>query len=110
MTQMEDGLRQALRRLEPSAGFAARVVERARTGHEASSGRRDYERTPGAGLMVRWAAAAVLGVAVAGGGVWYRAELRRQAQGEAAKRQVLVSLHIAGAKLQRVQARVLNQP
>jgi hypothetical protein len=58
--------------------------------------------------MTRWAAAAVLAVAVAGG-VWYRAEQRRQAEGEAAKRQVLLSLRIAGAKLQHVQAKVLNQ-
>lgn len=59
--------------------------------------------------MARWAAAAVLGVAVTGG-MWYRAELRRQAEGEAARRQVLLSLRIAGAKLQHVQAKVLNEP
>jgi hypothetical protein len=59
--------------------------------------------------MARWAAAAVLAVAVTGG-VWYRAEQRRQVEGEAARRQVLLSLHIAGAKLQHVQAAMLNEP
>jgi hypothetical protein len=107
VTYTDDGLRNALRRVEPPAGFTERVMARARTGNGPLSGHGPGWSAAG-GSMARWAAAAVLGVAVTGG-VWYRAELRRQAEGEAAKRQVLLSLRIAGAKLQHVQAKVLNQ-
>ena len=58
--------------------------------------------------MFRWAAAAAVALTVTGG-AWYRSELRRQAQGEEAKRQVLLSLRIAASKLQLVQARVNQQ-
>jgi hypothetical protein len=107
MTQTEDGLRQALRRVEPPAGFTERVVARALEDPAPLSGRfqswKAVDRS-----TVRWAAAAVLAVTIAGG-AWYRVELRRQAEGEAAKRQMLLSLRIAGAKLQHVQAIVQNQ-
>jgi hypothetical protein len=55
--------------------------------------------------MVRWATAVALAIAVTGGGMWYRAE-QRQAQGEAARRQVLIGLRIASDKLQSVQLKV----
>ncbi len=108
MTYTDDGLRNALQRVEPPAGFTDRVMARARKGNGPLSGHGPAWSAAG-GSMARWAAAAVLGVAVTGG-VWYRAELRRQAEGEAARRQVLLSLRIAGAKLQHVQAKVLNEP
>jgi len=106
MTYTDDGLRNALRRVEPPAGFTDRVMARARRGNAPLSG---PAWSAAGGSIARWAAAAVLAVAVTGG-VWYRAELRRQAEGEAARRQVLLSLRIAGAKLQHVQAKVLNEP
>jgi hypothetical protein len=107
MTHTDDGLRNALRRVEPPAGFAERVMERARKGNVSLAGHGPAWSAAG-GSVARWAAAAVLAVAVTGG-VWYRAELRRQAEGEAARRQVLLSLRIAGAKLQQVQAKVRNE-
>jgi hypothetical protein len=104
MTQTDKGLRQALRRVEPPEGFAERVVARAR--EDAAPLSRGFHSWKAVDRMTaRWAAAAVLAAAVAGG-AWYRAELRRQAEGEAAKRQVLLSLRIAGAKLQHVRAKV----
>ena len=109
MTHTDDDIRQALRRVETPAGFTERVVARALKGSESLSGQRGPAWSAAGGSMARWAAAAVLAVAVTGG-VWYRAELRRQAEGEAARRQVLLSLHIAGTKLQHVQAKVLNEP
>lgn len=109
MTHIDDELRRALRRVEPPAGFAERIVRlTAERQAPLSMSRGPVWRALG-GSMARWAAAAVLAVAVTGG-VWYRAEQRRQVEGEAARRQVLLSLHIAGAKLQHVQAAMLNEP
>jgi hypothetical protein len=83
MTHTDEDLRQALRRVEPPAGFTERVVARALKGHASLSGQRGPAWSEAGGSMARWAAAAVLAVAVTGG-VWYRAELRREAEGEAA--------------------------
>ena len=105
----EEVLRRALRPVEPPAGFADRVMERARGARPGTVPRRGAARMALAGPMARWATAAVL-VAGVTGGVWYRAEQRRQAEGEAAKRQVLLSLQIAGSKLQHVRARVNPEP
>ena len=102
MTQVDDELRRALRRIEPPAGFAERVLRRAADGGAS----RQVAGGTASRTMIRWATAAVLALAVTGGGMWYRAEQRRQAQGEEAKRQVLVGLRIAGSKLQIVQAKV----
>lgn len=94
MSELEHDLRDALRRQEPSADFADRVLSCA------ADRRRRGRRAP-----MRWAAAAVL-VAAIGGGIQYRAMRDERARGEAAKEQVVRALRIAGAKLQIVQARV----
>jgi hypothetical protein len=95
---VEKALRQALRPVDPPPGFADRVVRRAAMGPARTSH----------GALFRWAAAAVLVVGVSGG-LWYRAEERRRAQGEEARRQVLLSLRIAGAKLHELQMKVNHQ-
>ena len=102
-SDVEDVLRRALRPVDPPAGFADRVIRRARsttTGPAPS-------RTGGSSLL-RWATAAALVVGVSGA-LWYRAEEQRRAEGEAARRQVLQSLAIAGAKLQAVQMKINHQ-
>ena len=106
MTNIDDELRQALRRVDPPAGFAERVLQRV-TGGGASTAESVVVpvRLVRAKTMFRWAAAAALALTVTGG-AWYRSELRRQAQGEEAKRQVLLSLRMAGSKLQFVQSKV----
>ena len=106
MMHPDDELRHALRRVEPPVGFAERVLQRAaeRGAPDLAAPRNPMRRALGR-AMVRWAAAAALAVAVTGG-VWYRAEQRRQAQGEDARRQVLVGLRIASSKLQVVQLKV----
>jgi hypothetical protein len=109
MTDMmhgDDELRRALRRVEPPAGFAERVLQRTseRGVSTLAPGRRPMRRALG-GPMVRWATAAALAIAVTGG-MWYRAEQRRQAQGEEARRQVLIGLRITSSKLQLVQLKV----
>ena len=100
----DDDLRHALRRVEPPAGFADRVLQSVATAsaQAAKSGRSQPSRFT---APVRWAIAATL-VAAVGGGAWYRGEQRRKEQGEEAKRQVLVSLSIAGTKLKSVEMKV----
>ena len=95
MKDLEDiELRRALRRVDAPDGFAERVL--ARAGQPAVARRR---------ALANWAIAVTLAITAAGG-VWYRAEERRRAQGEEAKRQVLLSLNIAGSKLKQIEARV----
>jgi len=97
---MEEALRQALRAVDPPPGFAERVVQRASRG--------DVRNSVGNGAWLRWATAAALVLAVSGG-LWYRAEERRRTEGEEARRQVLLSLQIAGNKLNAVQMKINRQ-
>ena len=101
---MHDELRDALRRVDPPAGFADRVIEKARV----NDVRLKADATKG-GTKVSWgwAVAATLVVAL-GGGAWYRVEERRRQEGEEAKRQVLLSLNIAGTKLRSIEMKVNN--
>lgn len=105
MTNPEYELRRALRRVEPPPGFADRIIERAARPKPRQDTGRKWTRWP----IARLAAAAALAIAVTGG-MWYRGEQRRQAAGEEAKRQLLLSLRIAGDKLQHVRARVNSEP
>jgi hypothetical protein len=94
MNEIDDELRRALRRVDASEGFAERV--RRRVEQPSGSERR---------RLTDWAIAATLVIAVAGG-TWYRAEGQRRAQGEEAKRQVLLSLTIASKKLRAIEMKV----
>ena len=63
------------------------------------------------GTVARWLAAAAVVVAAAGTGIYYRtAQIERaraeRAAGEAAGRQVVLALQIAGSKLQLVQTKI----
>ena len=100
---VEKALREALRHVAPPAGFADRVIQRASKG--------TVRPGIGGGLWFRWAAAAALVIVVSGasGGLWYRAEEHRRAEGEAARRQVMLSLEITGAKLRAVQMKINHQ-
>ncbi len=100
----DDDLRRALQRVGPPEGFANRVLQRAAI--QPASPKRPQAAKVGA-ASIKWAIAATLVLATAGGGgVWYRAEERRKEQGEEAKRQVLVSLSIAGGKLKSIETRI----
>jgi hypothetical protein len=90
---VEGELEYALRREEPPAGFAERVLSRV--------GERPAARLP----FVQWAAAAALVAAVAGG-FDYIGKQEQRAEGEAAKERVVLALHIAGTKLQLVQTKI----
>jgi len=107
---MHDDLRDALRRVDPPAGFAERVIEKARV----EKARGDNVRVGDVRLKAdatkvgwAWAVAATLVVAL-GGGAWYRVEERRKQEGEEARRQVLLSLNIAGTKLRSIEMKVNN--
>ena len=97
---LENELKSALRRQEPSPGFVERVVFSTQT----SWARRPAWRERLALLFPRttlyWATACVLScVLLAAAGAGYR----RHRQGELAKQQVVLALRIASAKLSSVQ-------
>jgi len=95
MSRLEDELRQALRRREPPAGFAERVLARA---HPRESRRPSW-------FHWRWlAAAAALMVLVVG--LYFFEERRRRLEGERAKQQVMLALHLTGSKLRLAQQRI----
>jgi len=95
MSRLEDELRQALRRREPPAGFAERVLARAR--------QRQTHYPPL--FHWRWLAAAAALVVLAAG-LYFFEERRRRLEGERAKQQVMLALHLTGSKLRLAQQRI----
>jgi hypothetical protein len=100
MTRLEQELRAALRREEPPAGFADRVLALA------AEQEKRYERNLWgrykqlfAVPRLRWAAALVTTLVIASG-IGIRVEEQRRAEGEAAKRQVMLALRITSEKWQ----------
>jgi len=103
MDRLEQELRNALRRKEPSGEFTATVLARAAQQARRDSSQRRWLSRP----RLRWALAAVVCLVVFAGALLSRHEQkRRQAEGEAARQQVIVALRIAGAKMQLAQAKV----
>ncbi len=96
MTRLEDELRAALQREDPPAGFTDRVLTLAAR-RELSLWSRfiDAFAVP----RLRWASA-VVAVLVIASGVGLRIEEQRRAEGEAAKRQVMLALRITSEKWQ----------
>ena len=92
---LEDELRKALRREEPPAGFAERVLARAAA--QAETPARPWWRFPRVRLVSVAACAVLLVLADAG---------YRQWQGETAKQRALVARGIAGGELHATQIRV----
>jgi hypothetical protein len=88
MREFEDELRSALRRQEPPAGFADRVLAGA--------------RSKGAPRRAGWVAAAIAAsLLLSLGGFEYR-----QYEGQKARRELLMALEIAGGKLSIAQAKI----
>ena len=87
MDWLEQELRQALERKEPSPDFPARVRAAAR-------GRRIL-------AMPRWLPAAAAIVVMVGGGAVYR-----EYQGRAAKQRVMEAMRITAGSLNRIQAQI----
>lgn len=93
---MEDQLREALRRRNPSVGFAERVAARAQSGRRAQPVR----SFPGL-----WAASALALAAVV---VFTASSLWQRTQEERAGRQAVLALRIASEKLNQTRSKVLR--
>ena len=94
MDRLEQELREALERKQPSRDFAARVTARAGVAAQPGVAARGRVFT-----LPRWlaAAAAVLVIAGSGGFAW------RRHQGMVAKDQVMLAMRITAGKLNRIQ-------
>ncbi len=87
MDWLEQELKQALGRKEPSPGFAERV-------RAAAQKRRSI-------AMPRWVPAAAAIVVMVGGGTAYR-----EYEGRMAKQQVMQAMRITAGKLNRIQSQI----
>jgi hypothetical protein len=92
---LEHDLRRALRRKQPSDGFAERVLARQAPSTRADGGARSWQGT------TRWLAAAAAVLVIAGGTLQHfrNQQMRR----ETAKAEVMAALAIASEKLQLVR-------
>lgn len=109
MSYLEDDLRMALRRAEPSEDFAERVL--ARVNAPVPPKRAWWEdlavlvRPP----RVQWAALAViLSIMIPVASLEYRKERQLRAEGQMAKQQLVFAVRVAGSKLHSVQRKVLE--
>ena len=103
----DEELKAALKRREPPAGFAERVLARA---HSPAATRLPSWRERWAGWLTpgprqAWLTAGVVAALLL---VTSGVEYRRRAQGELAKQQVMLALEIAGSKLNYVQKKTLE--
>jgi anti-sigma-K factor RskA len=110
MNRLEDELRNALRRQEPPAGFAARVLARA-AGEPApqSAWARVWETLTSwfrAPLFARAALAGALCLLVVLGVQYEQRQRLERLRGEAAKRQLLLALRVTGSNLRAVHDKV----
>ncbi|HLH01759.1 MAG TPA: hypothetical protein VKX25_03240 [Bryobacteraceae bacterium] len=96
MNDFENELRKALARREPSPDFVERVLARTAPA-----------RKPASFVFSWWrfASAAALIVVLFSAAFGYRQHIRRE-KGEAAKKQLMVALRIAGTELRDVQLHV----
>ena len=92
MNQCERDLHESLRRREPPADFAARVLART-----------SEPRLPGI-FFWRWLAVAAAVVLVIGGSM--RIQEQRRAESEKAKEHLMIAFRITGSKVRDIQARL----
>ena len=102
MDRFEEQLKQVLQREQPADDFAARVLARVQQVEQ----KRPWWRSLFIAPSLRWATAVVLCILVIGGIIYQREEVRQRAEGEAAKKQVMLALRIAGTKVKLAQDRV----
>lgn len=104
MIRLEDELKSALQREEPSADFAARVLAQVEALKQGPRSFRASWRTKLLGFFaaprLRWgivSAAMIISLLI--GGWQYRSYRQTQREGELAKEQVMLAFRIASAKL-----------
>jgi len=105
MRPLEQSLKDALRREDVPENFAARVLSRAAQQTSAQSIEGNRWLSLFSQPFVRWAAFATVSICLVLGGIHYR-NLRREREGEAAKQQLMLALHIAGGKLRLAKEKV----
>jgi len=109
MSNLEDDLKIALRREEPSADFTGRVLARLSQPVPAEPTWRERLAVLLRPPRLQWVAVAVIvSVIIPVAGVQYRKELEYRAQGERAKEQLLFAVRMAGSKLHQAQRKVLG--
>ena len=97
MDDLEQQLRDALRKSDPSPFFESKVL--------AAAGRQRRERRT-AGRM-RWVAAMATAAMVVAGVFWqHQQTVEEQARGEAAKARLMLALKVTSAKLDEIRDRV----
>ena len=92
MNQCERDLHESLRRREPPADFAAKVLARTSAAH-----------VPGT-FSRRWLAVAAAVVLMIGGAILVQQQ--RRAESEKAKQQLMIAFRITGSKVRDIQARL----
>ena len=102
MNDFEHNLKRALQRVDAPAGFADRVLARARQANEDKPARPRFWAALFSGSGLRWATACAVCVLLAASGAFYEHDLQ-QRRGEAAKEQLMLALRITGSKLQIAQ-------
>jgi hypothetical protein len=102
MNPLDHELKNAFRREEPPAGFTERVLARIQSAPARKPDWRKGFRKFFRMRALQWATAAALGVAIVIGIVAYHRHQRTladRAEGEKARAQVMLALHIASTKL-----------
>ena len=99
MNSFDHELKNALRREEPSADFAARVMARIQTVPATRPGWREALAQMFRFPALRWATAAAMCCALVISVIAYQRYRTRQAEGELARAKVMLALRIASSKL-----------
>ena len=103
MSRLENKLRDVLKREDPPAGFAERVIARTI----------ETKQNVWTGVFarrgLRWGLAGALCLAFVLAGIEYRQAWEQRTRSEAAKEQLLLALRIAGDQVEFVWSKV-NQP
>lgn len=110
MKPLDDELKSALRRVEPPAGFAERVLARARQQADSKPGFAVRLRGLLRPRVLRWAAAFAAACVLVVAAVQYREYRQEKIQGDLAGAQARQALQIASAKLNAVLKDVAQPP
>jgi len=106
MNQIEEQLKNALRRQDAPPDFTEQVLARVAEHNSIPQVQHHSWRSFFTQPLVRRAAITATAASLALGGIHYRNVRRERAKGEAAKQQLMLALRIAGSKLQLAKAKI----